>query len=416
MNIILNRLRTGLLAGGLRAAIFGLWGFGGAVLADALIEPILSANMAAIGGAYPHSILYFGMGGASVCTAISACHLLQSGLLGARLRALATPGLVGLVVGAIGGVAATLIFSSVDTSAGSRLVSWGLCGALLGFGVAPQLPNLPRERAALGGGIGGVAGCLIFLQLTDLLSASSGRMIGIGMIGLFMGVMIVFTDALLREAWLEVILPNGRMQTLTLGDKWVSLGTDERAVSVYAVGAPLIGLRYRLVNGAVICEDASKGFGGNVPDGDRRMTGSVTAVVRSFDPSRALPPPPTTRITPAPGPSPRPSPTPSPSPPAKRTVSIRLVRDVCRIGSAPTSEVLVTAKGVAPHHADVRRSNGQVEIIPVANSRIDVSISGREIDFERISGPKLLHEHSRMRIGDAEAVFLTGPARFEITS
>jgi hypothetical protein len=45
-----------------------------------------------------------------------------------------------------------------------------------------------------------------------------------------------------------------------------------------------------------------------------------------------------------------------------------------------------------------------------------VSISGREVDFERISGPKLLHEHSRMRIGDAEAVFLTGPARFEITS
>jgi len=273
-------------------------------------------------------------------------------------------------------------------------------------------------RAVLGGGIGGVVGCLLFIPLSYFAGGTVGRILGIPALGFFIGLMIVFADALLRSAWLDLRYPNGRSGTLTLGEDWVAIGTDERAVAVYAHGAPPVGLRYRLANGQVTCEEPARGFAGPVSPGDQRTTGQVSATLRTSTtvPVSASSSSSSSSTTTSPAPRP-PMPDRSTPPSATpRTVSIQLRRDTCRIGSASTCEVLVRASGVAQVHAEVRRSPGRTIVAPTGSSRLEVSFSGNPADFRTVTGETTLKDGSRLRFGDASATYHDAPSRLEVTS
>ncbi|MBY0455744.1 MAG: VWA domain-containing protein, partial [Gemmataceae bacterium] len=117
-------------------------------------------------------------------------------------------GLVGgLVVGLIGGAAGQGLFllapdSSVLTII-FRVMGWTLLGALAGVGLSLFVPNLKTVYGLAGGAVGGAAGAVGFIVVTDAANAFLGRLAGGLLLGLCIGLMIAFVEAAFRSAWLE---------------------------------------------------------------------------------------------------------------------------------------------------------------------------------------------------------------------
>ena len=421
IRILMARFASVLSIDTARAMRFAIWGGVGGIAANLLSEPLWYVPFLSERALVPNLILGTltdAVNGALVTTALVLCHRSRNGLSVFAPVAVTRAASVGLIAGAVSGFVSELVYQLFPQTEFLRIICWGLDGAMLGFGLAPRLPNLPRMRAVLGGGIGGVVGCLLFIPLKHFAGGTVGRILGIPALGFFIGLMIVFADSLLRSAWLDLRYPNGRSGTLTLGDDWVAIGTDERAVAVYAHGAPPIGLRYRLANGQVTCEEPARGFAGPVSPGDQRTTGQVSATLRTSTtvPVSASSSSSSSSTTTSPAPQPPMQDRSTPPSATPRTVSIQLRRDTCRIGSASTCEVLVRASGVAQVHAEVRRSPGRTIVAPTGSSRLEVSFSGNPADFRTVTGETTLKDGSRLRFGDASATYHDAPSRLEVTS
>jgi len=134
----------------------------------------------------------------------------------------------GFLGGAIAGAIAQAVFSTipVDPTVKEFLLKpacWGIAGLILGLRIATSIPNLGASRAALGGAIGGTLGGYLFL-LAGFIAAGLGRTLGIGLTGMGIGLAIVTAEAVLREAYLEVIWGPGETMKVTLGPKPISIG------------------------------------------------------------------------------------------------------------------------------------------------------------------------------------------------
>jgi Ca-activated chloride channel family protein len=190
----------------------------------------------------------------------------------------------GLLAGLVGGAVGQLFFQATSGSAAweavSRVVGWGLLGAVIGGAMALVVPNLKWYRGLAGGSAGGVLGALAFLLVSLVVGALLGRWIGAAVLGFCIGLMVALAEMAFRRWWLEVAF--GReVRTVTLGAAVVSVGGDERLASVFVQGAPPVALRYWLEGDRVLCEDATTGQAGEVGPGDRRRLGGVTVSVCS---------------------------------------------------------------------------------------------------------------------------------------
>ncbi len=91
-----------------------------------------------------------------------------------------------------------------------RVLAWVVLGALLGRGRAFFVPNLPPDRALLGGAIGGALGAVGFLGAASAFADVAGRLLGAALLGFLMGLMI----ALVEYLWSR---PAVGLQRLVLG-------------------------------------------------------------------------------------------------------------------------------------------------------------------------------------------------------
>ena len=427
---ILQRLRS-LRMDARRASMYASWGGVGAFIGDVITEPAsdISATLNNFVATLIDVSVWFAFVGAGATAALAACAATRGNWRSITLSTVLRPARWGAVAGAVSGLLAQMLYVALGGSELSRVVAWSVGGALLGLVLAPCVPNLLRIRATTGGAIGGALGGIASIAFATALGDTYGRFVGVAMIGAAIGAMVVIADAMLRTAWIEARYDTGHVETRTLGETWVIVGSDERSASIYSGSAPAWGLRYRLNGGAVDCEDADTRFRGSVKPGDRRRTGNVEVVVCSSNevatvaasptPPRTLPNP-TTKPAPAPAPAPAPPSTSSNSPvrPAanarKYTVQIR--RDSAVIGSGTTCEVLVQAQGIAKAHAELCRESGVVRIIPITGSVVYHAASGREGDLRPISGPTELTVGALIAFGSARATFGDAPVRLEITA
>ena len=108
-----------------------------------------------------------------------------------------------------------------------------------------------------------------------------GRLAGGLVLGLFIGLMVAVVEAAFRRAWLEVRYGPREVVTVNLGAEPVKVGSDARACTVWARGAPEVALRYFIRDGKVICTDVPSRTEEVVRDGDTREAGNVTVVVRT---------------------------------------------------------------------------------------------------------------------------------------
>ena len=409
-----------------RASTYAAWGGVGAFLGDLITEPASDII------ATPSNMIFtlinvsvrLAFVGAGATAGLAACATTRGTWRAITLPAVLRPARWGALAGAVSGFVAQLLYVTLGGSEMSRVIAWSVGGGLLGLVLAPYVPNLLRTRATAGGAIGGALGGLAFIALANVLGDTFGRFAGLAMIGAAIGAMVVIADAMLRSAWIEARYDTGHVETRTLGETWVIVGSDERLVSIYSSSAPAWGLRYRLDGGAIDCEDSGSRFRGAVKAGDRRRTGNVEVVVySSSEVTSATPaPPPTVHPNPTAKPSPTPTPAPSPSgapqrPAANaRTFTAQIRRDRAIVGSGTTCEILVQAQGVAASHVEIRRDSGALRIGPISGSVVHHAPTGLESDLRPITGPTELREGSLIAFGPARATFRDAPARLEITA
>lgn len=137
------------------------------------------------------------------------------------------------IAGIVAGAAGQFIFASVSgiplLVLGGRMAGWTLLGSLLGAGMSLFVPNLKTVRGIQGGTIGGGIGSIGFLILSSISGDIAGRLLGVVILGFFIGLMIALLEQLTRKAWLVVHWNEKENTIISLGEKPVILGTANHA-------------------------------------------------------------------------------------------------------------------------------------------------------------------------------------------
>lgn len=110
-----------------------------------------------------------------------------------------------------------------------QVAGWSLLGALLGFGLAFFIPNLPKFRAGFAGLIGGGLGAVAFLLALAKSGEVSGRLVGAAILGLTIGLVVALVERLAREAALIVHWHENERTVINLGAEPVFLGSSPEA-------------------------------------------------------------------------------------------------------------------------------------------------------------------------------------------
>ena len=195
-------------------------------------------------------------------------------------------GLVGgTVVGLVGGAAGQgLFFLAPDVTFLAhvfRVFGWALLGGLAGAGLALFIPNMKLVHGLAGGAIGGAAGAVGFILVSSATGDLVGRLVGGLVLGFFIGLMVAIAETAFRRAWLEVRYGDREKITVTLGPEPVKVGSDAKACTVWARGAPAIALRFFVREGKVICDDVMADRESAVADGFEKEVGTLTVTVRT---------------------------------------------------------------------------------------------------------------------------------------
>ena len=137
------------------------------------------------------------------------------------------------IAGIIAGAAGQLIFIPVSSIPllvlVGRMAGWTLLGSLFGGGMSLFVPNLKTARGIQGGAIGGGIGSIGFLILSSISGDIAGRLLGVVILGFFIGLMIALLEQLSRKAWLVVHWNEKENTIISLGEKPVILGTEDHA-------------------------------------------------------------------------------------------------------------------------------------------------------------------------------------------
>jgi len=219
-----------------RTVIFGIAGALGAVIGEVVSE-IFSINEGE--GTFFTNIINVAVWAAFLGFGISV------GLLAAQsfylkrkpvLKSLVKTSIMGIGLGAAAGAIAQIAFAftqniSVMAEAISRTICWGILGLGIGWGVSLFVPNYPKKRAITAGFLGGFIGGAIFRATFSIpfISGDAGRILGVMILGLFIGLTISIIEEALRQAWLTIIYGKNEKTTVSLGEKPIVFGSSSEA-------------------------------------------------------------------------------------------------------------------------------------------------------------------------------------------
>ena len=149
-------------------------------------------------------------------------------------KSLIKAGWRGIITGAVAGGIAQLAFAftsriSVPIEITSRIICWGIFGLGTGWGVSMFVPNYPKKTAMIAGFLGGAIGGAAFRFSFNFLPEIAGRLLGVAIVGFFIGLMISYIEELFREAWLTVVWGKDEKTSISLGAKPIILGSSSEA-------------------------------------------------------------------------------------------------------------------------------------------------------------------------------------------
>jgi len=161
-----------------------------------------------------------------------------------------------------------------------RCLTWGLMGGTVGGLLGRTVPNLARWRAVCAGLVGGAIGCGGFLMVSAVLSDMPGRLLGVGVMGLSIGLSIVVAEKLAREASLEIIWAPNEVTFANLGERPVFIGGG-REDDVFVRGYPPRHAGITLKQGRIEYVEAASGRQATLRNASRLEIGKLTLVVHT---------------------------------------------------------------------------------------------------------------------------------------
>jgi Ca-activated chloride channel family protein len=234
--------------------------------------------------------------------------LCQRLLLGAEefLSAILRPLAAGVFFGFLSGAIAECLFQVMITARSSgffvetlRSFAWGLAGAGLGLTLSLVVPNLNKGRAALFGFGGGIAGGIGFIIVNAVMQAAfasggsdsvqqfaniAGRLVGTGIIGMFVGLSVAVAEATAREGYLRVVWGPGEFTRVNLGEKPVLVGSSRESTVRMAssAGYPPIVATFSLQKGQATMVNHMSRTTHVLRNGNKLTLGTVVIEIHLF--------------------------------------------------------------------------------------------------------------------------------------
>mgnify|MGYP006279261447 CR=1 FL=1 len=279
-----NRFRSN------KTAFFALAGFTGGFFGDLLTEPFAVNDRTARD--FSAILLRTGfwvagmVGMLSPALALAGAHYNRRQLSARVAVKMATLGSVG---GAVSGVSIQCLYTAgfmmglepkTATAELFRCAAWGLMGGMVGGLLARTVPNLKWWRAVSAGLVGGAVGCAGFLAVCAILPDVFGRLLGVSVMGLAIGLSIVVAEKLAREASVEVIWAPNEITTANLGERPVFIGGG-REDDVFVRAFPARHAAITLKQGRVEYLEAASGRQATLKNGSRLEIGKVTLVIHT---------------------------------------------------------------------------------------------------------------------------------------
>jgi hypothetical protein len=180
-----------------------------------------------------------------------------------------------------------------------RAIAWGLAGAGLGLTLSLVVPNLKKGRAALFGFAGGMAGGIGFIIVNAMMQAAfasggsdsvqlfaniAGRLVGTGIIGMFVGLSVAVAEATAKEGYLRVVWGPGEFTRVNLGDKQVLVGSSRESTVRMAssAGYPPIVATFSLQKGQATLVNHMSRTTHILRNGNKLTLGTVVIEVHLF--------------------------------------------------------------------------------------------------------------------------------------
>lgn len=197
-------------------------------------------------------------------------------------------GLRGILTGVFAGGMAQVLFSyTVNISElieiSSRIFCWGIFGMGSGWGISLFVPNYPRRSAMIAGFLGGAIGGSFFRFTYSLFPENVSRLIGVAVLGLFIGLMISYIEEIVREAWLTIAWSDKEKTIISLGSKPIILGSSSEA-DVYLPkerNYPPVTAIIKLENSRITIENKINNQITELRNGSKLSLGTIEVVVNS---------------------------------------------------------------------------------------------------------------------------------------
>lgn len=163
---------------------------------------------------------------------------------------------------------------------GLRIVAWAIMGALLGLMLSRSVPNLGPRRGFGAGALGGAVGCVGFLLTSMSLPGSAGRIMGIALLGLTLGLAMYLVENLFREASVEVEWAPNETTYVGLGAHPVTIGGSSEA-HIYKKGLPPHVSSLVLKDGLIEHVETASGNRTPLENGSRLRIGGLNMVIHA---------------------------------------------------------------------------------------------------------------------------------------
>jgi len=135
----------------------------------------------------------------------------------------------------------------------------------------------------IAGFFGGFIGGAVFRFSFDYMPEVAARLLGIAIVGFFIGLMISYMEELLREAWLTVVWGKNEKTSISLGLKSIILGSSSEA-DIYLPkekNYPPITAIIKLENNKVVIHNKINNQSTELRNGSKITLGSIEVIVNT---------------------------------------------------------------------------------------------------------------------------------------
>jgi Ca-activated chloride channel family protein len=266
---------------------FGFAGALGALIGSGCIDFFLTSKSTGIGDTIIHTSVWTGIISLGIALALLTAqnlylkkNVFSKTILSAAFRGVMTGGVAG-------GVAQIVFFYtaaiSVPVEIISRIICWGIFGLGTGWGISKFVPNYPQRTAMIAGFLGGVIGGAVFRFSFNYLPELAGRMLGVAIVGFFIGLMISYIEELFREAWLTVVWGKNEKTSISLVAKPIVLGSSSEA-DIYLPkekGFPPITAIIKIINSRVVIDNKINNKSTELRNGSKILLGSIEVIINT---------------------------------------------------------------------------------------------------------------------------------------